>query len=182
MKSMTNLVSLLLMLAFFAGFAVAQDSRRPIPAGLAVFTAYNQLGTPRWTGGFSAIYPVRAKVGVYATTTADVYPKQAVDPVTGRQFYAISASTRQGIHYRLLDMGNSTFLAGGDIGPSFSQQDPTGIKVSLTSSFVMTTVHQLTPVFGVIAPLRILYVSGVGWNPVFQAGVVINLQNIPKGK
>lgn len=182
MKSITNLLSLLLMLVFSAGFALAQDPPRPLPVGLAVFGAYNQLGTPRWTGGFSAIYPVMAKVGVYATTTADVYPKQSIDPVTGRLFYAISASTRQGIHYRLLDTGNGTFLVGGDLGPGFSQQDPTGIKVSLTSSFVMTAVYQLTPVFSAIAPVRMLYVSGVGWNPVFQAGVVINLQKIPKGK
>jgi hypothetical protein len=27
-----------------------------------------------------------------------------------------------------------------------------------------------------------LYVTGIGWNPIAEAGIVINLKNLPKGK
>lgn len=160
------------LLFVFLGTVCCQE----LPVGLAAFAAYNQLGTPRWTGGLAAIYPVVERLGVYATTTADLYPKKAVDPVTGRQFYAISASTRQGVHYRALTSGKATFLLGGDLGPGFSQGDPSGIKISLTSSFVATMAYQITPKFYAMVPIRMLYVSGIGWNPVAQAGVVISLR------
>ena len=43
-------------------------------------------------------------------------------------------------------------------------------------------VYQVNPTFSVIAPVRMLYVSGAGWNPVAELGVVINLKNLPKAK
>ena len=55
----------------------------PMPTGVAAFGEFNQLGSPRFTMGISAIYPVSGSAGIYGTTTADVLPRLAVDPSTG---------------------------------------------------------------------------------------------------
>jgi hypothetical protein len=158
----------------------------PLPAGIALFGAFNQLGSPRFTGGFSAIYPYPGSTSeslhLYGTTTADFYPKKSIDPATGRQFYAITATGRQGIHRDMLDTGRWSFLLGFDLGPSFSQAQPSGINVNLSTSFAVTPLCQISRVFSAIVPIRMLYVSGIGWNPVVEAGVVINLKNLPKRK
>jgi len=152
----------------------------PMPTGVAAFGEFNQLGSPRFTMGISAIYPVSGSAGIYGTTTADILPKLAVDPTTGRKFYAISTSVRQGFHKDLLDTGHASFLIGADVGPSFNQAQPSGINVNFSSSFVATAVYQITPAFSFLLPVRMLYVSGIGWNPVAEAGVIINLKNLPK--
>lgn len=154
----------------------------PMPVGVAAFGEFNQLGSPRFTMGISAIYPVVGSVGIYGTTTADILPKLATDPTTGKKFYAISSSVRQGFHKDLVDTGRVSFLLGGDVGPSFSQSQPSGISVNFSSSFVATTIVQITPVFSFLVPVRMLYVTGIGWNPIAEAGVVINLKNLPKAK
>ena len=154
----------------------------PLPAAVSAFGEFNQLGTPRFTMGISAIYPVVGSAGVYGTTTADILPELAVDPSTGRKFYAISASLRQGFHKDLVDTGHASFLIGGDVGPSFSQSQTSGFNVNFSSSFVATMIYQITPVFSFILPVRMLYITGVGWNPIAQAGVLINLKNLPKAK
>ena len=154
----------------------------PMPTGIAAFGEFNQLGSPRFTMGIAAIYPVAGEAGVYGTTTADILPKLATDPTTGRKFYAISSSVRQGFHKDLLDTGHASFLIGADVGPTFAQAQPSGINVNFSSSFVATAVYQVTPVFSFIVPIRMLYVTGIGWNPVAEAGVLINLKNLPKRK
>ena len=40
----------------------------------------------------------------------------------------------------------------------------------------------LTPAFSFIAPLRVIYMPGMGWNPVVEAGVMINLKSLPPKK
>jgi hypothetical protein len=154
----------------------------PLPTAVAAFGEFNQLGTPRFTMGVSAIYPVAGSAGVYGTTTADILPKLATDPATGKKFYAISSSLRQGFHKDILDTGRTSFLLGGDVGPSFSQSQPSGISVSFSSSFVATAIYQITPAVSLMVPLRMLYVTRIGWNPIAEAGVVINLKNLPKAK
>jgi hypothetical protein len=154
----------------------------PLPAAVSAFGEFNQLGNPRFTMGISAIYPVVGSVGIYGTTTADILPELAVDPATKKKFYAISASLRQGFHKDLLDTGHASFLIGGDVGPSFSQSQTTGFNVNFSSSLVATVIYQVTPVFSFIVPVRMLYVTGIGWNPIAEAGVLINLKNLPKAK
>jgi hypothetical protein len=154
----------------------------PMPTGVAAFGEFNQLGSPRVTMGISAIYPVAGSAGIYGTTTADILPKLAVDPTTGRKFYAISSSVRQGFHKDLFDTGHLSFLLGADVGPSFNQAQPSGISVNFSSSFVATAVYQITPVFSVMLPVRMLYITGIGWNPIAEAGVIVNLKNLPKAK
>lgn len=178
---MTRLFFLLLI--FMVGMFGQSGPAEPLttlPIGLAVFASFNQLGSPRFTGGVAAIYPMVGSVGVYGTTTTEIYPKKATDPSTGRGFYAVSASVRQGAHKSLLATGRWTFLVGGDVGPGFTQDEPSGIAVSLSSSFVATAHYQINSMFGAVVPVRMLYISGIGWNPVLQAGVVINLKNLPK--
>jgi hypothetical protein len=159
-----------------------------LPAGIAAFGEFNQLGSPRWTAGFSAIYPLVGSAGVYGTTTADVLPKLATDPATGKRFYAIAASARQGFHKSLVTTGNFTVLAGGDVGPSFSQSTESvltgksAITVSFSTSVIVTGIYRINQAFSAIVPVRMLYVSGIGWNPVLEAGIVMNLKNLPKAK
>jgi hypothetical protein len=71
---------------------------------------------------------------------------------------------------------------GGDVGPSFSQSQPSGINVNFSSSFVATAIYQITPAFSIMVPVRMLYITGIGWNPIAEAGIVINLKNLPKAK
>jgi hypothetical protein len=175
--------------ALFAATAFGQTATTPVnfpaiplPVAVSAFGEFNQLGDPRFTMGISAMYPVVGSIGIYGTTTADILPKKAVDPTTKRSFYAISASIRQGFHKDIVDTGRLSFLLGGDVGPSFSQSQPSGISINFSSSFVATALYQITPAFSFIAPVRMLYVSGIGWNPIAEAGIVINLKNLPKAK
>jgi len=158
-----------------------------LPTGIAAFAEFNQLGNPRWTGGISLLYPIAGSVGIYGSTTADVSPKLATDPTTGRNFYAIQSSARQGVHKSLFATDRFMAMIGADVGPSFSQNTSSliatgksAITVSFSSSFIATGVVQLSPAFSLIIPLRMLYLSGIGWNPVLEAGIVINLKNLPK--
>jgi hypothetical protein len=153
----------------------------PMPVAVSAFGEFNQLGSPRFTMGISAIYPVAGSAGIYGTTTADILPVLATDPTTGKKFYAISTSVRQGFHKDLFDVGNASFLLGADVGPSFNQASPSGINVNFSSSFVATAIYQVTPVFSFLVPVRMLYVPKIGWNPIIEAGVLINLKNL-KGK
>ena len=178
-----------IVFALFAVTAFGQTATTPVnfpaiplPVAMSVFGEFNQLGNPRFTMGVSAIYPVVGSAGVYGTTTADILPKKAIAPTTGRSFYAISSSIRQGFHKDILDTGCFSFMLGGDVGPSFSQSQPSGINVNFSTSFVATGIYQVTPAFSLIVPLRMLYVTGIGWNPIAEAGIVINLKNLPKGK
>jgi hypothetical protein len=154
----------------------------PLPAAVSAFGEFNQLGSPRFTMGVSAIYPVVGSAGVYGTTTADILPRLAVDPTSDRKFYAISSSLRQGFHKDIVDTGQLSFLLGGDVGPSFSQAATSGIDINFSSSFVATAIYQLSPIFSFIVPVRMLYIGGIGWNPIAEAGIVINLKNLPKAK
>ncbi|HUB77292.1 MAG TPA: hypothetical protein VMB03_00780 [Bryobacteraceae bacterium] len=154
----------------------------PLPAAVSAFGEFNQLGTPRFTMGISAVYPVVGSAGIYGTSTADILPKLATDPTTRKHFYAIQSSIRQGFHKDILDTGRASFLIGADVGPSFSQSQTSGLTVNFSSSLVATAIYQITPVFSFILPVRMLYIDGIGWNPIAEAGVLINLRNLPKAK
>ena len=69
-----------------------------------------------------------------------------------------------------------SFLLGADVGHSFNQAQPSGIDVNFSCS-VATAVYQITPVFSFMLPVQMLYVTGVGWIPLVEAGVIVNLKN-----
>lgn len=165
----------LLLASLLAASALAQTFPSfPIPAGIAVSVSYNQLGTPQYTGGLTAIYPVAGQAGVYGTTTADFYPHKTADPTTGKSFYAIQSSIRQGFHKDLLDAGHFSFLIGGDVGPSVASS-AAGVTVNLSASFTPTVVYQISTKLGMVFAPRLLYINGAGWNPVPQVGLIFNL-------
>lgn len=141
----------------------------------------NQLGSPKWSVGLSAIYPLVGQAGVYGITTSDIYTKKMYT-AAGQSFWGLSAGVRQGVSKSLLTTGRFTFLLGGDLGPSFSSAQPNGVNINFSSSFVITTIVQLTPIISFVAPERMLYVGGTdaGWNPVLQAGVAFNLAALAK--
>ena len=176
------LTLLLLTVASWGQTPAATFPTIPLPAAVAAFASFDQLGDPKLTAGFSAIYPLVGSVGVYATTTADVFPKGVIDPTTKKHFYAISASIRQGVHKDLFDVGRFSLLLGGDVGPGFSQAAPSGINVSLSTSFVATPLIQVSPLFSLMFPVRMLYVKDCGWNPVVEAGFVVNLDKLKAKK
>ena len=176
---------LLLALALCSVAAFAQTTPTfptiPLPAAVSAVGSYNQLGSPKWAVGLSAIYPVVGQQGVYGITTADIYTKK-MTTATGQTFWGLSTSMRQGLSKSLLTTGRFTFLLGGDVGPSFSSAQPSGVNINFSSSFVATTIVQLTPVVSFVAPERMLYVGGAaaGWNPVLQAGFAFNLSALAK--
>ena len=157
-----------------------------VPDGVLVVGEYNQLGDPRWTGGLGGIYPVVGSIGVYGSTMVDFLPKLATDPATGKPFYALQASARQGFHKSLIATGRVTFLVGADVGPTFSQSTSSvisgqsSIAVSFSTSVTTTTVVQLTPAISFVVPIRLLYIAPVGWNPIGEAGFLFNLKQLPK--
>jgi len=182
---MKTLVSIALFALLCALPALGQTNgfpAIPLPVAVAGFASYNQLGEPRITGGVSAIYPIVGSIGMYGSTTAEILPKKAIDPTTKRQFYAVASSIRQGLHKDVFDTGRFSFLVGGDVGPGFSQAQPTGINVSLSASFIATPIYQISPAVSFILPVRMLYITGIGWNPVVEAGVAVNLKNLPGKK
>ena len=184
-KGVINMKTKLALLALVAIAAFAQTAPVTfptivVPGGVAAVASYNQLGSPRWNLSLDAIYPIVGQAGVYGTTVADILPKKAIDPATKRSFYALSVGVRQGFHKSIISTGRFTFLLGGDVGPSFAQSQPSGIDVSFSTSFVATSVVQLSPIFSFMVPIRMLYVSGIGWNPIAEAGFVVNLSKLPK--
>ena len=175
---------LLLLLLFVIG-SYAQTvtfPTIPLPTGIAVFGEYNQLGIPKWMGGASAIYPLAGSLGLYGTTTADMFPKLAYSS-TGTRFYALSISARQGIHKDIFNTGRWSFLVGADLGPSIGTSSTTSaVSVNFSSSITTTVVYQFKPAISFMVPIRLLYVDKQGWNPVFEAGVIVNLLKLPKPK
>jgi hypothetical protein len=166
--------SLILFFALlFSGSLFAQDI--PIPAGVAGFVEYNQLGSPKVVGGVSALYPVSGDWRLYMTTTALLSPQKKLDPTTGKQFYAVTTAIRQGLHRDIVDVGRWSFLFGGDLGPALGSTSTAGLALNFSSSVVLTPVYQVNPAISVIMPIRGVYINSVGWNPEIDFGVQINL-------
>jgi hypothetical protein len=173
--------NILVILALACASCAFAQTSVTLPTAVSAVAEYNQLATPQWALGLSALYTTQAQAAIkmYNTTTADIIPVKAVDPATGKSFYAVNASVRQGIHEKLISTGKFTFLLGADVGPGFSSTPAGGIAVSATGSFVATALYKVNKVFSIVAPVRMLYVNGIGWNPVLQLGVAVNLKNLP---
>ena len=183
------LLALVLAVCAFGQAAATQPSisTSVVPNSIAIYGQYNQLATTAspWTGGVAGVYNISQSAGLFMTTSLDLSPKKAIDPTTGKAFYALSGAARQGIHKIAVSTGKVTFAVGADVGPSFAS--PTGlpsssITVSASSSFVVTTFIKASSAVGIVIPLRMLYVSGIGWNPVGEIGITINLGKLPKAK
>jgi len=179
---------------FLAGILAGQTIPQPIPAPVAppplpayvsIIGEFNQLATPQWALGLSAIYTTTGQnnIGMANSTSADIVPvKGAKDPVTGRTFTAISAQLRQGVSEKLLCTGPFCVYVGADIGPGFSSTPAGGVSISATGSFSVITRVRLNSWLSFVTPVRMLYVNGIGWNPVLQGGLSFNLHKLPPPK
>jgi hypothetical protein len=173
----------LLISFIFAGIFAYGQTPAPtvLPTAVSAVAEYNQLSSPQFAAGICAMYTstVQSSIGMYNSSCADAFPVHATDPTTGKTFYAISASFRQGIHEKLLATGPWVFLLGADVGPGFSSTSTSGISLSATGSFVFTTVYKVNSFMNIVVPIRALYISNIGWNPVLQFGVSFNLSKLP---
>jgi hypothetical protein len=157
----------------------------PLPIAVAAFGQFNQLGSPAFTGGFAALYPVSGSVGIYGATVTTFLPTKATDPTTGKTFYAVGTSVDQEFHKSLFQLGNATFLVGAGVGPTISQSSTALVTggnatyvVSFTTEVIATVLYQITPAFSVIAPVKATYISPIGWNVQPGIGVAINLKQL----
>lgn len=147
----------------------------PLPSGVVATVNFNQLGTPRITGGVGAIYPVAGSVGLYGVTGAEFYPALKANPATGKLFYSLQTNIQQEIHKDIFDTGHFSFLIGGGAGPSFSATQGTGVTVDLSAALIGSVVYQFNTKFSAVFSLKGMYIQGAGLNPVPRAGLIFNL-------
>lgn len=167
-----------------AGLAAAQSSLSPaeaaaaaaavasvkLPTYIAGGGAYNQFAGANLWG--SAILPVSNSVGLYESTTVDLFPVKA--SLSGRSAYIFQASVREGVHKILSDDGRNMVLIGADAGLSFAQASAGGSATpGVSAALTITYVRQLNPSWALMVPIRALYMPGLGgWNPIAEAGIV----------
>jgi hypothetical protein len=150
-----------------------------IPPGLANITlptyvagggAFNQLaGVNLWA---SAIVPISANLGMYESTTADLFPVKVT--VAGKSAYVFQSSFREGVHKLLHQDANNAILIGADAGYSFAQASAAGASTSGVSAAVtFTYVRQINAHWAVMVPVRSVYVPVFGgWNAILEVGAV----------
>jgi len=180
-------MKLLLLPLLLAAPALAQDPApadvpKPVtPAGILATVNYNQLGTPRVTGGFGAFYSLVNSVGVYGVSGAEFYTKLAVDPGTGRNFYALVANAAQEVHKHLLDVGSCSIYAGGGGGPSLSSSpQSSGVTVAFSANGSTTAVCPIKSGFGFVFSVKEMYINGIGWNLIPRIGFKFDLKKPAK--
>ena len=135
-----------------------------LPTYLAGGGAFNQLaGINLWASG---ILPVSSSIGLYESTTADLFPVKAT--VNGRSGYVFQTSIRQGIHKVVHDDGKNMALIGADGGYSFASSNASGASASI----ILTYVRHIGKSWAVMFPVRALYLPGVGgWNAIAEVGL-----------
>ena len=144
-----------------------------VPTLLGFGVAADQLGSSRWNFWGTAIYPVVSSVGLYTSSTADVFPVLKTDPATGKPYYAAKAAFRQGVHKLLLHQGKFSFLLGGDAGVAAGQAT-SGMQFNFNGSFTATAIYQFSDKWAVVFAPRGMYVPDATntWNIVPQVGVL----------
>jgi hypothetical protein len=108
---------------------------------------------------------------MYTSTTADITPVLRTDPTTKRDYYAFTASIRQGLHRVVFTSGKLTFLAGGDAGIGMNQAVPSGLSMSFAGSLAATLAYEVRPNVAILFAPRLLWINS-SWNVVPQIGVV----------
>jgi hypothetical protein len=141
-----------------------------LPAYVAGGAAYNQFAGANLWG--SAVIPFSQSLGLYESTTADVFPVKTV--INGKSGYVFTTSVREGVHRVIHQDSKNMLLLGADAGFSFSQASAAGSATSGISGAVTATyVRQLTASLAFMVPVRMLYVSSLGgWNPIVEMGIV----------
>lgn len=167
---MKLVINLFIITAALVASACAQTPVAAIqlPTYCAIGGAYNQLaGGNLWA---SAIVPVSNTLGLYESTTADLFPVKTV--ANGRTAYVFQSSIREGVHKVVHDDGKNMLLIGADGGYAFSQASAAAAGASgISASMTLTYVRHLSKSWAVMVPIRALYMSGLGgWNPIVEIG------------
>ena len=150
--------------------AVSPIANMTLPAYVAGGGAYNQLaGLNFWA---SAIVPVSSPLGVYESTTTDLFPVKTT--VNGKTAYIFTTSVREGVEKVLHEDPSNMVLVGAGAGFSFAQVSAAGSATSGVSAAVtITYVRQLSKTFALMIPIRALYMPTLGgWNPIVEFGIV----------
>jgi len=155
-----------------------------LPAGIVATVNYDQLGSPRITGGFGAIYPIVGSVGVYGVSGAEFYPRLATDPASGKSFYALQVTVQQEVHKSIWASGRATFLLGVGAGPAITSTPPqsgatnsplSGLQIAVSTDVVSTAVVRLSKTLSAVFSVKGLYINGAGWNLVPRIGIKFDL-------
>lgn len=141
-----------------------------LPTYIAAGGAYNQFaGVNAWASG---IFPISTPAGLLMSTTVDIFPVKTL--TAGKTGYLFTTSARAGVH-RFLHQGKTNgILIGADAGYSWAQAVAGSTAASGVSAAVtITYVHQFNSSWGVMFPVRALYMPTLGgWNPIVEAGLV----------
>jgi hypothetical protein len=163
-----------------------------LPTSVFGGVSFNQLGTPKEAGELGAIYAPSAQsaIGMYDSTTVDLVPVHLVDAATGRKYWSIEGTVRQGIHEKLFATGRWFFMAGGDVGPGLATSaSGQGLALSLSGSLDVIPIYRVSNAISLALPIRLEYLDAANqvagssrWNPVVQFNVVFHLGALPAPK
>jgi hypothetical protein len=141
-----------------------------LPAYIAGGGAFNQFAGVNLWG--SAIIPVSNSVGLYESTTTDLFPVR-VTAANGKIAYIFQASAREGVHKVISNDGKNMTLVGLDAGFSFAQASSVGgVSSGVSAAITFTYVRQISKTWALMVPVRALYMPTLGgWNPIVEFGV-----------
>ena len=155
-----------------------------MPAYFAVGGEFNQLATPKGAVFADMVYTTSAQngIGMVNDTGLDIVTVKKTDPATGKSFYAITSEVNQCLDEKLIASGKFRLFAGVCGGPGFSSTATGGISVSATGSFKVVTMYRLNSFLNLLVPVRMNYITGVGWNPIVEGGISFDLKKLPEAK
>ena len=172
-------ITVLLILASSAIAQTPTPVTPPIPAPIpalgqptyiAAGGAYNQFsGANAWASG---IFPLSLPAGLLMSMTVDIFPVKTV--TNGKTGYLLTTSARAGIHRFIVHGAKNSLLIGADGGYSWAQAAAGGtLSSGVSAAVTITYVHQFTPAWGAMFPVRMLYMPTLGgWNPILEGGIV----------
>lgn len=158
-----------------------------LPSYIAFGGAYNQITAANsghaWSGAnafVGTIFPVANKIGLYDAVVCDLYPLATT--VNNATVYLVQTSLREEIHKTLYSSAKNTVMVGLGAGAVFSSatsgtsttSTTSGASGTATTSFTgamsFTWVHQLSPHWSLLLPIRMVYLPQ-GWNPIAQIAI-----------
>jgi len=145
----------------------SQLANLQLPSYIAAGGAYNQfVGANLWG---SAIIPIAPSIGLYESTTADIFPVKAI--INGKAGYIFTTSLRQGFHKVIYQDPKNMGLFGADAGVVLPSGGTPGFSVS--AAVTATYVRHLNASLALMIPARVVYIPSLGgWNPILEMGIV----------
>jgi hypothetical protein len=155
-----------------------------LPAYFAVGGEFNQLANPKGAIFVDMVYTTSGQnsIGMVNDTGIDIVPTKKTDPTTGKSFYAITSEVNQCVDEKIIATGKFRLYAGVCGGPGFSSTAAGGINISATGSFKAVATYRLNSFMSVVFPVRMNYITGIGWNPIIEGGISFDLKKLPAPK